>query len=257
MRVLRALLLAHFAWRVGPSRAPGEYCHGWLDGSGNYHEGFQCPEDFDTADGTVCCGSCALRYCCAAPRARLDQGSCSNDRELEGGAHAAQPIYVPFLLVGSIFVAFVLLGTLVAVYCYSYLRPSQPARCCSPRGSRTETIGMIPRAAPLHQRPLSCQSSSTTTASSCVGGGGSSCNLSLPPVGLFPHAAQLQSAPLQIAFSTPAGSQGSLANPRAQRHPPLHLAQGAAFLVPQSCFPPPPCPESCHAGRVFGDFGHT
>ncbi|KPP60148.1 hypothetical protein Z043_121875, partial [Scleropages formosus] len=193
-----------------------------------------CPEDFDTADGTVCCGSCALRYCCAAPRARLDQGSCSNDRELEGGAHAAQPIYVPFLLVGSIFVAFVLLGTLVAVYCYSYLRPSQPARCCSPRGSRTETIGMIPRAAPLHQRPLSCQSSSTTTASSC-----------------------LQSAPLQIAFSTPAGSQGSLANPRAQRHPPLHLAQGAAFLVPQSCFPPPPCPESCHAGRVFGDFGHT
>jgi len=74
----------------------GEYCHGWLDGHGNYHEGFQCPEDFDTPDATVCCGSCALRYCCAAGGARLDQGACTNDRELlllddsAGGEYAAR-----------------------------------------------------------------------------------------------------------------------------------------------------------------------
>lgn len=70
----------------GPAGAqqPGEYCHGWVDVQGNYHEGFQCPEDFDTLDATICCGSCALRYCCAAADARLEQGGCTNDRsELE------------------------------------------------------------------------------------------------------------------------------------------------------------------------------
>ena len=88
--VLPWLLLGYLTWNLRISDAQGEYCHGWLDGHGNYHEGFQCPEDFDTMDATVCCGSCALRYCCAAVDARLDQGTCTNDRELDHTEFAAR-----------------------------------------------------------------------------------------------------------------------------------------------------------------------
>lgn len=86
MGALLALCLLLGWLRGGPADAQqsGEYCHGWVDVQGNYHEGFQCPEDFDTLDATICCGSCALRYCCAAADARLEQGGCTNDRgELE------------------------------------------------------------------------------------------------------------------------------------------------------------------------------
>lgn len=78
------LLLGWLRWGPAGAQQSGEYCHGWVDVQGNYHEGFQCPEDFDTLDATICCGSCALRYCCAAADARLEQGGCTNDRgELE------------------------------------------------------------------------------------------------------------------------------------------------------------------------------
>lgn len=78
------LLLGWLRWSPAGAQQSGEYCHGWVDVQGNYHEGFQCPEDFDTLDATICCGSCALRYCCAAGDARLEQGGCTNDRgELE------------------------------------------------------------------------------------------------------------------------------------------------------------------------------
>ncbi|XP_014047612.2 protein shisa-3 homolog [Salmo salar] len=151
MRLLNYLLLGYLTWNLRISDAQGEYCHGWLDINGNYHEGFQCPEDFDTMDATVCCGSCSLRYCCAAVDARLDQGSCTNDRELNNTEFAAQPIYVPFLMVGSIFVAFVVVGSLVAVYCCTCLRPKQPTQQAirfSLRNCQGETIPMILTTAP-------------------------------------------------------------------------------------------------------------
>lgn len=82
MRALLVLCLLLCCLHCGPAGAQqsGEYCHGWVDVQGNYHEGFQCPEVFDTLDATICCGSCALRYCCAAADARLEQGGCTNDR---------------------------------------------------------------------------------------------------------------------------------------------------------------------------------
>lgn len=88
--LLNCLLLGYLTWNLRISDAQGEYCHGWLDANGNYHDGFQCPEDFDTMDATVCCGSCSLRYCCAAADARLDQGSCTNDREVDNTEFAAR-----------------------------------------------------------------------------------------------------------------------------------------------------------------------
>lgn len=95
VRLLNYLMLGYLTWNLRISDAQGEYCHGWLDINGNYHEGFQCPEDFDTMDATVCCGSCSLRYCCAAVDARLDQGSCTNDRELNNTEFAARKFRLP------------------------------------------------------------------------------------------------------------------------------------------------------------------
>uniref|UniRef100_A0A3Q3MZV5 Shisa family member 3 n=1 Tax=Mastacembelus armatus TaxID=205130 RepID=A0A3Q3MZV5_9TELE len=101
VRLLSCLLLGYLTWNLRISDAQGEYCHGWLDANGNYHEGFQCPEDFDTTDATVCCGSCSLRYCCAAADARLDQGSCTNDREVDNTEFAARKFSVFKLSCGS------------------------------------------------------------------------------------------------------------------------------------------------------------
>lgn len=77
--LLLPLLLA--AVLAAGARATGEYCHGWLDAQGVWRIGFQCPERFDGGDATICCGSCALRYCCSSAEARLDQGGCDNDHQ--------------------------------------------------------------------------------------------------------------------------------------------------------------------------------
>uniref|UniRef100_A0A8C5PGR0 Shisa family member 3 n=1 Tax=Leptobrachium leishanense TaxID=445787 RepID=A0A8C5PGR0_9ANUR len=163
------LLLALFTWDT--ARAQGEYCHGWLDAAGNYQAGFQCPEDFDTLDATICCGSCALRYCCAATDARLEQGSCTNDRELRHPDVTAQPIYVPFLIVGSIFVAFIIVGSLVAVYCCTCLRPKMPSQQpmrFTLRSYPPETLPMILTSSNMRtpSRQSSTATSSTSTGSS-------------------------------------------------------------------------------------------
>ncbi|MBN3321693.1 SHSA2 protein, partial [Atractosteus spatula] len=162
---------------VADVRASGEYCHGGLDGQGAWREGFQCPERFDSVDATICCGKCALRYCCSSTEARLDQGSqqglwsypsraglCNRPVSLSS---PAVPIYVPFLIVGSVFVAFVILGSLVAVCCCRCLRPKQePQQSRGPGGGARlmETIPMIAGAgAP---RGSSSRQSSTATSSS-------------------------------------------------------------------------------------------
>lgn len=170
LRLLLAALLAAGA------RASGEYCHGWLDAQGVWRIGFQCPERFDGGDATICCGSCALRYCCSSAEARLDQGGCDNDRQQgagepgradkDGPDGSAVPIYVPFLIVGSVFVAFIIVGSLVAACCCRCLRPKQePPQSRAPGGPRlTETIPMIPSAS--SSRGSSSRQSSTATSSS-------------------------------------------------------------------------------------------
>lgn len=267
VRLLNCLLLGYLTWNLRISVARGEYCHGWLDTSGNYHEGFQCPEDFDTMDATVCCGSCALRYCCAAVDARLDQGTCTNDREVENTTqYAAQPIYVPFLMVGSIFVAFVVVGSLVAVYCCTCLRPKQPTQqpIHFSLRSQGETIPMILTTAPPSLRTPSRQSSTATTSSSSAGGGSSVRRFSLGRVDgqcsqqqqLLVVSSSSSSTPVSVAPSQPLlpppppppytsqqGMQGgnSLQHPHSHsqlqlHHQSLHPAQSSGFLLPQQYF---------------------
>ena len=76
------------------------------------------------------------------------------------------PIYVPFLIVGSVFVAFIVLGSLVAACCCRCLRPKQePQLSRAPGGPRlVETIPMIPSAST--SRGSSSRQSSTAASSS-------------------------------------------------------------------------------------------
>ncbi|XP_031706440.1 protein shisa-2 [Anarrhichthys ocellatus] len=159
-------------------KASGEYCHGWHDSQGAWKEGFQCPEKIDADDAIICCGKCELRYCCSSTEARLDQGSCDNDRQAkEPGTESkdnkdsgAVPIYVPFLIVGSVFVAFILVGSVVAVCCCRCLRPKQElssggATGGGPGSGRLlETIPMM--ASVGTSRGSSSRQSSTATSSS-------------------------------------------------------------------------------------------
>ncbi|TNN88849.1 Protein shisa-2 [Liparis tanakae] len=159
-------------------KASGEYCHGWHDSQGAWKEGFQCPEKIDAEDAIICCGKCELRYCCSSTEARLDQGSCDNDRQAkdpgseskENKDSGAVPIYVPFLIVGSVFVAFILVGSVVAVCCCRCLRPKQElssggAMGGGPGGGRLlETIPMMSSVGT--SRGSSSRQSSTATSSS-------------------------------------------------------------------------------------------
>lgn len=276
--LLHCVLLGYFTWNLRISDAQGEYCHGWLDTNGNYHDGFQCPEDFDTTDATVCCGTCSLRYCCAAPDARLDQGSCTNDRETENTEFAAQPIYVPFLMVGSIFIAFVIVGSLVAVYCCTCLRPKQPAQQpirFSLRSCQGETIPMILTTAPPSLRAPSRQSSTATTSSSSAGGGSSMRRFSLGGQGSQQQHGCLVSATVSSSVSTPTQTppppppytsppapmsacvQHTQPLPLSHAHTQLQLHQQTpGFLLPQQYFFPLQ-PEAFTAAKGFADFGQS
>ncbi|XP_043917451.1 protein shisa-3 homolog [Protopterus annectens] len=237
------LLLGLVTWNLGISDAHGEYCHGWVDVQGNYHEGFQCPEDFDTLDATICCGSCALRYCCAATDARLNQGDCTNDREPENTDIAAQPIYVPFLIVGSIFIAFIILGSLVAIYCCSCLRPKQttqqPMRFTL-RSCQNETIPMILTSANLR---APSRQSSTATSSSSTGGSIRRFSFARPEAG---HGCLTPSPP--PPYTSPSCLQSGHS---------IHLTQPSGFLVSQQYFPYPLQPEPYLPGKSCTDFSQA
>ncbi|XP_040921305.1 protein shisa-2 [Toxotes jaculatrix] len=158
-------------------KASGEFCHGWHDSQGVWKEGFQCPEKIDGEDAIICCGKCELRYCCSSTDARLDQGSCDNDRQAqepgtetkENKDSGAVPIYVPFLIVGSVFVAFILVGSVVAVCCCRCLRPKQELSSGGATGggaSSGRLLETIPMMASTSRGSSSRQSSTATSSSS-------------------------------------------------------------------------------------------
>lgn len=104
---------------------------------------------------------------------------------------SAVPIYVPFLIVGSVFVAFVLVGSGVAVCCCRCLRPKQELSSGGGTGSGPgsgrllETIPMM--ASTSTSRGSSSRQSSTATSSS------SSAPAAAPrPVGPAPTAALMR-----------------------------------------------------------------
>ncbi|KAM9539504.1 shisa family member 2a [Salvelinus alpinus] len=134
MRFLVALYLFFSLMHKHIVASSGEYCHGWSDSYKIWHKGFQCPEQYDGQDAKYCCGTCALRYCCTAVEARLDQSSCDleeffefeNDNTIN--MTPTVPAYLPFVIVVSTFLSFVLLGTIVSICCCQCLKPKAQDR---------------------------------------------------------------------------------------------------------------------------------
>ncbi|XP_066518408.1 shisa family member 2a [Hoplias malabaricus] len=138
------------------ARAPpavGQYCH-MPEG-----RGFRCD-----VHARYCCGTCAERFCCASPAARLDQSTCEDEepeqarRSVHGGDDAARslqhpvPTYLPFVIVVGAFLSFVLLGALVSMCCCYCVKPPsgllEPGVSSSPARSSTSGSGFTPPQAP-------------------------------------------------------------------------------------------------------------
>ncbi|XP_062845220.1 shisa family member 2a [Trichomycterus rosablanca] len=143
-----------------PRALSAEYCHGWREVGGARHRGFRCPERWDGEGARYCCGACALRYCCASPAARLDQSTCPAETDyFSGGAQEIQPslpTYLPFVIVFSAFLSFVLLGAMISACCCQCVKPKPADERPSPnQTSLLESGGPSPKSS-----APSCTSSS-------------------------------------------------------------------------------------------------
>ncbi|TRY87895.1 hypothetical protein DNTS_010194 [Danionella cerebrum] len=121
----------------------GEYCHGWTDSFNSWHRGFHCPERFDGEDARYCCGTCALRYCCTYPEARLDQSTCDAAAESTEDMRKMSesvPTYLPFVIVVSTFLSFVLVGAVVSVCCCQCVKPKASDRPSGPSAAQTSLL---------------------------------------------------------------------------------------------------------------------
>lgn len=183
-------------------------------------------------------------------------------------------------MVGSIFVAFVIVGSLVAVYCCTCLRPKQPTQQpirFSLRSCQGETIPMILTSAPPSLRAPSRQSSTATTSSSSAGGGSSMRRFSIggqqqqhgclvsatisSPASTPTQTSQTLPPPPPPPYSSPpatsmSGSIQQLSSHSLQPHQPSHPSQSAGFLLPQQYFFPLQ-PDAFTAAKGFADFGQS
>ncbi|XP_069920014.1 protein shisa-3 homolog [Oryctolagus cuniculus] len=162
---------------------------------------------------------------CSRGNAQASQGLCAECTQ------QPEPLYVPFLIVDSIFIAFIILGSLAAIYCCTCLRPKEPSQQpirFSLRSYQIEILPMILTSTSL--RTLSRQSSTATSSSST---GGSILRVSF---------ARME--PNCLVLSPPP--------PYTTGHP-IHLTQPSGFLVSPQYFtyrlqqePPQPgknCPD--------------
>uniref|UniRef100_A0A4W4EQI2 Shisa N-terminal domain-containing protein n=1 Tax=Electrophorus electricus TaxID=8005 RepID=A0A4W4EQI2_ELEEL len=121
----------------------GEYCHAWVDSIDTRHRGFHCPERYDGEDARYCCGTCALRYCCPSAEARLDQSACDAERdraEKTRKIRVSVPTYLPFVIVASVFLSFVLLGSMVSICCCRCVQSSPTERQGGPTPTQTSLL---------------------------------------------------------------------------------------------------------------------
>lgn len=187
-------------------------------------------------------------------------------------------------MVGSIFVAFVVVGSLVAVYCCTCLRPKQPTQqpIRFSLRSQGETIPMIFTTAPPSQRTPSRQSSTATTSSSSAGGGSSVRRFSLGRGDTLGQCSQQQllmvssssaSTPVSVTptqpllpppppppYTSQQGLQGSNSLQHTHGHSQLQLhhqtLQSSGFLLPQQYFFPLP-QEPFSGNKGFADFSQS
>ncbi|KAM5146504.1 protein shisa-1-like [Mantella aurantiaca] len=227
----------------------GEYCHGWTDNYGGWHPGFQCPERYDPPEATYCCGSCNLRYCCTASESRLDQGACPGEEQ--HGAHGdgdpavllpAAPIYLPFLLVGSIFVTFVVVGSLVGVCCCRCLKPEEG----TPIGAPAQQSRLLDTEVSTDTSRHSSSSSASAPRGSVGNNPQNLCALGNENMNLYmnmPTAYPIMACPPNAQFMHPATTGTPFLQPPFINYavPADHaiLMTPASYIDARNCYPPP------------------
>ncbi|XP_050821181.1 protein shisa-1-like [Gopherus flavomarginatus] len=186
--------------RGSTSGQDGEYCHGGEDSSQLWHKGFRCPEHYDSPEATLCCGTCNLRYCCSTTEARLDQGLCPSEHHQTSPKPPSVPMYLPFLLVGSIFVAFIVIGAFISICCCRCLKSQDEEQQHGPAPIQSQ---LLEAAAP----PWFSSSSSATRRS--LGSHPQTNNICLSIAAPFPIIGSSQGA----QFLPPTSTNGSLLQP--------------------------------------------
>ncbi|XP_037764020.1 protein shisa-1-like [Chelonia mydas] len=199
-RPLRVLVL--LLTLGGTSGQDGEYCHGWADSSQLGHRGFRCPEHYDSPEATLCCGNCNLRYCCSTREARLDQGLCPSDHHQTSPKPPSVPMYLPFLLVGSIFVAFVVIGAFIGICCCRCLKSQDEEQQHGPAPIQSR---LLEAAAP----PWFSSSSSSSATRCSLGSLPQTSNICLSMAPPFPIIGSSQGA----QFLPPTLTNGPLLQP--------------------------------------------
>ncbi|XP_032645986.1 protein shisa-1-like [Chelonoidis abingdonii] len=191
-------LLVLLLTRGSTSGQDGEYCHG-QDSSQLWHRGFRCPEHYDSPKATLCCGTCNLRYCCSTREARLDQGLCPSDHHQTSPKPPSVPMYLPFLLVGSIFVAFIVIGGFIGICC---------CRCLKSQDEEQQH-GPAPIQSWLLEAAAPPWFSSSSSATRCSLGSHPQTNICLSIAPPFPIIGSSQGA----QFLPPTSTNGSLLQP--------------------------------------------
>ncbi|XP_068104024.1 protein shisa-1-like [Hyperolius riggenbachi] len=226
----------------------GEYCHGWTDSYGGWHPGFQCPERYDPSEATYCCGSCSLRYCCIASESRLDQGLCpieDEDEMTEEGVPAVDlpasvPTFLPFLLVGSLFVSFVIIGSLVGFCCCKCLNPEQEAQS----GGPAQQSRLLDTEASTDNSRHSSSSSASVPRTSLANHPQNLCSLGAENINLYmnvPTAFPIMGCPPNAQFMHPATTGTPYVQPPYINYavPAEHaiLMAPTSYIDARNCFP--------------------
>ncbi|KFW04398.1 Protein shisa-1, partial [Fulmarus glacialis] len=160
-----------------------------------------CRERWDGAGAPLCGGTCSLRYCCSSREARLDQGRCPGDHQQPSPRPPLPvPVYLPFLLVGSVFVAFVAGGACVGICCCKCLKSQD----------EEQQSGLAPGQTWLLEPDLPSRPSSSSSATrSSLSSGPQTSNIcmtlapSLPIIGLAEDARFLSPPPTSGQFLHP------------------------------------------------------
>ncbi|XP_055791312.1 protein shisa-3-like isoform X1 [Salvelinus fontinalis] len=237
-------------------RTNGEYCHSWKDAQSNWRGGFHCPERHDQREAAICCGKCELRYCCALKGARLDQGNCNNHEQVlqpgtsddEKDAKSAVPVYVPFVIVGSVFLAFIFLGSMVAMgVCLSRKQEiyQSPDDAAGPQGGSGE---QQQEAVPMTvSTGTSCGSTSSLyppNASQACPTGPTRVHQTLKrqetPTSPQPSMVQPFTMHPSMVFSSlvhPSMLHHSIMHPYMAQMPTLYTSQGESRRLPSPCPP--------------------
>ncbi|XP_010022953.1 PREDICTED: protein shisa-1-like, partial [Nestor notabilis] len=174
---------------------------------------------------------------CASREARLDQARCPGDHPQPSARPAVPvPVYLPFLLVGSVFVAFVVGGACVGICCCKCLKSQD----------EEQQSGFAPGQTWLLEPDLPSHLSTSSSATrSSPGSGPQSSSICMTLAPSLPPPLPILGLPEDARFLSPAAGSGQLLHPSCATH---RIATDRTAVMPPASFP---------KRTVYGHGAHT